>query len=237
LLRVPAGWHIYWLNPGDAGAATRVEGAWPPGFVAGEFQFPVPRRFEQAGDIAGYGYEGTVMFATTLKAPADLKAGTTVELKVNVTWLACKDICVPGRARLSLRLPVATEGEPVNTQLFRTWLGRVPQPHDSPGGPAERVRVAQSREAGASHFEIRIHWRQPVRDVEWFPGPDPALEITDIRSTTEDRLSRITFRVRVLAGVQAGKDLLPVSVAAFTEQGERRGISFPVQIQVAAPVE
>jgi DsbC/DsbD-like thiol-disulfide interchange protein len=237
LLRVPAGWHVYWLNPGDAGAATRVEGVWPTGFIGGQFQFPVPMRFEQPGEIVGYGYEEEVLLAATLKAPGDLKPGTTVDLKINVSWLACKDVCVPGRAGLSLPMQVTSESKPANVRMFRTWLRRVPQPHDTPEGPAERVQVSQSLEDDASRFEIRIDWRQPVRDVEWFPGPDPALEISDIRTTTEDRRSRITFRTRVLPGQQT-KDLVPASVVAYSDgQGERRGISIPAQPQTATPAK
>jgi thiol:disulfide interchange protein DsbD len=160
-----------------------------------------------------------------------LKPGTTVELKTNVSWLACKDVCVPGRAKLSLQMPVASESKPANVQLFRTWLQRMPQPHDAPGSPAARVQVSQSRKDDASRFEIRIDWSQPVRNVEWFPGPSPALEIGDIQTTIEDRRSRIIFHTRVLPGQQT-KDLVPASVVAYSDtQGERGGISIPAQPQ------
>jgi DsbC/DsbD-like thiol-disulfide interchange protein len=233
-LRVPAGWHVYWVNPGDAGAPTRVEGEWPSGFVAGEFQFPVPTRFEQPGEILGYGYEEEVLLAATLRAPQNLEPGTSVELKAKVSWLACKDVCVPGRANVSLRLPVRNEVEPANEQLFRTWLQRVPRPHNAPGSPVERVRVRQSGEDGARRFEIHVDWKQPVRDVEWFPGPSDALEISDIRSTTADGQSHITFVARVLSG-QEGGDVVPESVVSYKDgQGLRRGISIPEQRQAGA---
>ena len=41
-LKMDAGWHTYWKNPGEAGIATKIEWQLPPGVTAGEIQWPLP---------------------------------------------------------------------------------------------------------------------------------------------------------------------------------------------------
>src|SRR5690348_9264612 len=41
-LKIAPAWHVYWINPGDAGEATRVTWTLPPGFTVSELKFPVP---------------------------------------------------------------------------------------------------------------------------------------------------------------------------------------------------
>src|SRR4051812_25544332 len=55
--KIAPGWHIYWLNPGDAGEATRVRVDLPPGFTVGEIKYPFPHQFSEPGDITAYGYQ------------------------------------------------------------------------------------------------------------------------------------------------------------------------------------
>ena len=38
------GWHIYWINAGDAGEPPRVDWQLPAGITAGALQFPAPQR-------------------------------------------------------------------------------------------------------------------------------------------------------------------------------------------------
>src|SRR5262249_37032283 len=54
LLHMQPGWHVYWLNPGDAGLPTSVRWTLPAGFTVGELRWPVPQRFEQSGGVVGY---------------------------------------------------------------------------------------------------------------------------------------------------------------------------------------
>ena len=61
-------WHVYWLNPGDSGMPPQVKWKLPEGFTVSELQFPVPKKFEQPGDMVGYGYEDEVLLtATTIR--------------------------------------------------------------------------------------------------------------------------------------------------------------------------
>ena len=110
-LRMPAGWHTYWQNPGDAGLATAMHWLLPAGFAAGDMVWPYPQRLP-VGPLMNYGYEGAVSLLTQITAPADLPPGQHVTLRAETTWVACATICVPEAATLELQLPVSTEKPP-----------------------------------------------------------------------------------------------------------------------------
>ena len=110
-LRMPAGWHTYWQNPGDAGLATAMHWQLPAGFTAGDIVWPYPQRLP-VGPLMNYGYEGAVSLLTQITTPADLPPGQQVTLRAETTWVACAKICVPEAATLELRLPVSTDKPP-----------------------------------------------------------------------------------------------------------------------------
>jgi len=101
-------WHTYWVNPGT-GLPTEVTWSLPPGWKAGEIQWPAPNvLLDTRGNVIGNGYEGDLLLPVTLTPPKDLAAGTPVVLNAKVDWLMCQDECVPGSAKVSLTLPVTT---------------------------------------------------------------------------------------------------------------------------------
>lgn len=112
-------WHTYWLNPGT-GLATDIKWTLPPGWKAGEIQWPAPTMIkDRTGSVIGNGYEGDLLLPVVLTPPADLAVGSTVELKAAANWLMCDDVCIPGKASVSLSLPVAATTSPDPTSGAR----------------------------------------------------------------------------------------------------------------------
>jgi thiol:disulfide interchange protein DsbD len=109
-LEMEKGWHTYWRNPGDSGLPTRVKWDLPAGFAAGEIGWPYPARF-RTGPLVSYGYEGEVLLPVEIRVPAAVK-GPEVRLAARVDWLECQEACLPGRADVSLLLPVKPAASP-----------------------------------------------------------------------------------------------------------------------------
>jgi len=123
-------WHIYWTNPGDSGEPPRVRWKLPAGFQAGPLRWPVPERLG-AGSVIEYGYQGSVVLPVEIRTPsANLATGGSVTLAVEVSWLACKDLCVPGKASLTLTLPVQAAPGPVGgpDELLLDAIALLPTP-------------------------------------------------------------------------------------------------------------
>ncbi|MEO8455343.1 MAG: protein-disulfide reductase DsbD domain-containing protein [Sphingomicrobium sp.] len=123
-MRPAAGWHGYWLNPGDAGLPMDVNWQLPRGFSAGPLRYPVPSRLTVAG-LMNYVYQRDYAVLVRLKVPADARG--TVPIRLDAHWLACTDkICVPEHGQLALDLPVGI-GTP-NRAQFDNWRRALPQP-------------------------------------------------------------------------------------------------------------
>ena len=106
------GWHTYWSNPGDTGLPTKISynfsianGLW----AVGPIQWPTPKKF-LIGTLANYGYENSLLLLQDISMPDDLVTDS-VRIDVNVAWLICKDVCIPGNKTLSVRLPVSEDLE------------------------------------------------------------------------------------------------------------------------------
>ncbi|MCY4096599.1 MAG: protein-disulfide reductase DsbD family protein [Gammaproteobacteria bacterium] len=103
LLRPDPGWHIYWINAGDAGKPATLKWDLPDGFTAGELTFPSPN-FVPFGPLMSYGYDEETLFIARVNAPSTVDE--SIRLAADANWLICDDnICIPERARVELSLP------------------------------------------------------------------------------------------------------------------------------------
>lgn len=102
-LKMEPHWHVYWRNAGDAGLATRVEWDLPEGFDAGPIQWPYPE-FIATPPLANFGYEDEVFLLTEMTPPARLPETENIIIRGTATWLVCKEICIPGKADVSISL-------------------------------------------------------------------------------------------------------------------------------------
>ena len=122
------GWHSYWINPGEAGMPTAATWKLPPGWKCSGLEFPAPIRF-LSGGLAGYGYEGTVLFPVTLTPPADFKG--SAQLGVTLTWLACSEEgCVPGERELHLDLRAGGHAATEHEAAIRKARQMLPKARD-----------------------------------------------------------------------------------------------------------
>lgn len=110
-LQMEEGWHSYWKNPGDSGEPTTIDWALPPGFAAGDIQWPYPHRVP-FGPMTSYGYSGSVLLPVTVTPPDTLSTGRTVTLTGAASWLVCDDICLPAEADVQTTLSVDATPQP-----------------------------------------------------------------------------------------------------------------------------
>ena len=226
-LKMQHDWHVYWKNPGDSGLPVTLEPSGPAGFTFGAMQWPLPIEFDQPGDIAGYGYTDVVLFPLEVKAPATLAPGSTVRFAVKSTWLACKDVCIPGGATLELELPIATKAGPSNTELFTEWQAKLPS--------TSGLAVARSEGGvGTGSVTVRLEWNEPVRSVQFFPVPEAALNVSNVTVEHRDRTTTIRFQASVLSGQKLTTGDLETLVVAVDARGARRGIAVPVRMSGGA---
>ena len=108
VLDLQPGWHTYWQYPGDSGLPPKVTWQLPEGWKADPIEFAVPHQFSEPGDMIIYGYEKQQLLRAMITPPKDLPKDQTYDLKASLTWLACKELCVPGSADVVLKVPGPT---------------------------------------------------------------------------------------------------------------------------------
>ena len=104
-LTMDDGWHTYWINAGEAGFATSVEWKLPKGVTAGQVQWPMPGKFTAFGSI-GYGYHDKTILLVPLAIAADIAPGQAT-ISGKVSWLECKELCIPRDQQVSAKLVIA----------------------------------------------------------------------------------------------------------------------------------
>jgi len=125
-LKMEPGWHTYWKNPGVAGMATKIEWQLPSGITAGEIQWPIPEKLPPE-EVITYAYENEVVLLVPLKLAADVKPGA-LELSAKVSWLECKEQCIPANATVQASLNVGTETKPsADAALIDLWKTKTPR--------------------------------------------------------------------------------------------------------------
>lgn len=123
-------WHHYWKNPGDSGLTTRIEWNLPAGFESSEIHWPTPIQFETAG-IVNFGYGKETLLLTEIQAPGDWPAAKNAEIQAKARWLVCEEICIPGKADLSLTLPSSVSSptpDPTWAKAFADTRNALPKP-------------------------------------------------------------------------------------------------------------
>jgi len=232
LLRIRAGWHVYWLNPGDAGLATSVALRLPNGFRAGELRWPAPATFGQPGGIVGYGYEKSVLLWAQVAAPKTAEPGRSVELRADVAWLACKENCIPGEANVGLRLPVAKASRPAHAELFDRWRKRTPVPAGrSPLVASVRTtgRIPPGKKSGT--FTVELAWTTPPRKVDCYPAARDDLLVENLSARTDRRRTHVALTVTPLVESKPAATALRIVAVYVDKKGSRHPVAVTLPLR------
>jgi thiol:disulfide interchange protein DsbD len=238
-IRMAEGWHTYWENGGDAGLPTTIEWTLPEGFEAGPLLWPVPHRYEEAGDLVTFGYAERVLLLTEITPPSALDA-EAVTLAARVDWLQCKDICIPGGSDLRLVLSVAAEPIPAGEPVVRDFAAvREELPRPATSAPGVAVQVFQSVDAvpPGAKAEIAVVFgglggADPTACV-FFPRPSTELWMRDGSFRDDGTSLAVVIPMEVDASVAPGTVSSLSGVIRVPRGGEDLRLSFEVPVNIA----
>ncbi len=151
LFDLKPGWHLYWINPGDAGLAPKIQWRIPNTIIKSETQWAFPHAMELDG-IHNLGYADQLLLPITLQTKEINQQA--VEIIAETNWLVCKDICIPGKAELKKIMPV-TEACQTNphTTTFSKWQEKIPKKSELLGGSVLKID---------KKIQLEIYFKQPV---------------------------------------------------------------------------
>lgn len=219
--RLQPGWKIYWRSPGDAGVPPLLNWAGSQNIdpASADILWPAPERFDAFGlTTAGYGGEVTL----PMQARA-IDADQPAELHLNVQYLVCSTICVPGEGDLALSVPKGKTAAATSHQSeIDRYLARVPA-RDSAVIELQKVTAESSTEdeGGILRATFRHADQKFTKPDLFIEGPSgaifgvPAVELQD-----ESRAAVFSVPFNARRGVGILQTPLTFTVVDQTSFGE-----------------
>ena len=99
--KLEKGWKTYWRSSGDGGFPQEIKLLNSQNVKDFEILWPIPEYFEILG-FTSIGYIDEVIFPLKINLQ-DINKKTFINLDIN--YLTCKDICIPGSALLNIIIP------------------------------------------------------------------------------------------------------------------------------------
>ena len=117
------GWKTYWKSPGDGGFPQNIDWSDSSNIKNLEIEWPTPMQFEILG-MQSIGYADNVIFPLKIIL-IDESQSTNVILDIN--YLVCKDICIPGNVHLELDIPSGESYLTKHSFSLEKAISNVPQ--------------------------------------------------------------------------------------------------------------
>ena len=174
-------WHTYWKNAGDSGQPIEVHWETPDGIIIGEMEWPAPER-QPYEPMMNYGYADAVSFVFPIDIPDTWPSGKPVDLKAQVYWLVCNEVCIPDQGEVSVRLPTGenTVADPSVAEVFTD--ARASQPQANPYSVRYEVDAAAVR----LRFEGSAFAPAVIEDVYFFPDEFGLIDHAAIQTWSVD---------------------------------------------------
>jgi len=242
-LTLESGWHVYWINAGDAGEPPRVTWSLPQDITVGPMQYATPARLP-VGPLLDYGYEGVAVFPFSLSATPQLGLGEK-KLSAHVQWLVCREVCLPGKAYLGLSLQVVPATSPQTNKLIQTAVDAEPVKTPS----SVRIQASATRtnltldvvtghkESSAEFYPFDEDAIRNAADQQFKPTPDGARLVLE-RGDISDTLPKSLKGILKLGGGRSYNFDVPVGapLAQTTASGSEPGFAFAVLLAFAGGI-
>jgi thiol:disulfide interchange protein DsbD len=211
---IPAPWHLYWRNGGDAGEPPKINWNLPPGVSAGEINWPIPAKLSEViGDtpLVTYIYINKVVLLVPMTLAGNLQPGP-VELTASVRWMECSELCVFGSNSVSATLAVADESKASSdAALLGQWRRKVP----SSATQADASASWESLSVESNSRPVIIEWKTNAAPADFYPYANTNFDVSGVTETlkSSDGASRLRKIVKTneirwpdhLAGILVGK--------------------------------
>lgn len=122
-------WHVYWKNPGDSGKEPKVTWLKKEGVEISNFLWPLPKLMPLE-TLMNYGYDGKMALPFVVRNMG-VQNDDKVRLEAKLEWLVCRSECIPGKATLSIELPINDNRTPSKDyNLIHKSLSAIPLKDD-----------------------------------------------------------------------------------------------------------
>lgn len=177
------GWHVYWKNPGDSGLPPKVQWTTPEGIrIEGPLAWPTPHRIA-IPPLADYGYDSQLALPYRLQTDAHKWTDARSEIEARISWLVCKDVCVPGKATVRFTL------QPGPLKIRKTCFDLIERTLSSaPNALLSPVSLEDTPDNWIFHFpELPVTDVSEIRKAEIFPNESLWFSAASLQTISEEQ--------------------------------------------------
>lgn len=215
----PLGWHSYYRNPGGIELPPTISWKLPPGFAAGEIQWPAPEitepsfQMDESAPEVSYTYSHDKgFFLVDISVPDDASLiGQSVTIAAEASWQICQKSCKNESAKLSITLPVVatSEVDPATQARFAEARAALPQSSSLEFEAILEGNTIQLRIEGASvmqqaHFIADQNMVTPLASMS--ARQDGDVQVIDLKTRPELFSGAPTEKSRELSGILRYRD-------------------------------
>ena len=122
--KLQEGWKTYWKSPGDGGFPQQIKWENSSNIKSIEILWPSPQEFEILG-TQSLGYSNNIIFPLKIEIINPLES---IDAVLDINYLVCKEICIPGNAFLKLTIPAGKGGLTKHSYNLEKSLSKLPIP-------------------------------------------------------------------------------------------------------------
>lgn len=216
-IRLEPGWHTYWQNPGDTGLPPTFNWKKPKELRIKNILWPTPQKIVQEG-IVTFGYEKETLILFPINISSKKVTVENLNLKLEVQYLVCREICLTFSTNLSISLKVEKMLETTSfSNLFLKYEKKLPSNGDK---WIKEVKIKENNlEMVLSphllqFFGINEIERQQQIDFDFFPKEQGVFNLNKINMAKQFSNIIITLplatdvnKIKKISGVLGGKNI------------------------------
>ncbi len=155
-VQLAPGWKIYWRNPGDAGIPPQFDWTGSANLQSVDIYWPRPEEFDVFG-LTTWGYHDEVVYPMTVTLKEE---GAPLDLKLDLFFGICEQVCIPYREQLSLSLGGGQGEVSSEAGLIREFTALVPP---TIGSDMSKISGATATALSDNRFTIQANSTVPFQ--------------------------------------------------------------------------
>ena len=215
--KMQPGWKIYWRSPGDAGYPPSIDWAGSGNLKDAVIRWPLPHRFSVLG-LESIGYETEVVLPLTL---SPVVPGAALNLRAEVDFLTCSNICIPYRASVAMDLPPGPATPSPFAHLINRYSVQVPGDGSAHGVRMEKAEAVHDGKDWIVRVTASVD--QPFAAPDLFvEGPNVLVfDKPSVRFSDNRRRAVLSARVWGVEDLEPPASLINSALTFTLVDGER----------------
>ncbi len=167
---------------------------------------------------------------TSVEVPSDAELNSNFQIDAKVSWISCKEICIPGKANLKFDTKISDLRKPVDTALFSEWQNSLPHILSDSEIPFNVEVSTVNSDEDRALIGVTLAFKSNAKKIEYYPNPVDSLVVQNLKYNMfpDNKKAEISFEVKAKNGVQLFETVLDGLIVFTDISGKRSGVELKI---------